>query len=95
MARLEELKTQAEHRARERSAQRNAECPVFSVFTGAKTVSAWAEAMPADATLATVSQCTWMLMQISVCPSRERMLQGLRCCEAAAFDAEVSHATRV
>jgi hypothetical protein len=34
-------------------------------------------------------------MQISVCPSRERMLQGLRCCEAASFDAKVSHAARV
>ena len=53
LPRLEELKTQAEHRARERSAQRNAECPVFSVFTGAKTVPAWTDAMPADATLTT------------------------------------------
>ena len=95
LPRLEELKTQAEHRARERSAQRNAECPIFSVFTGAKSVPAWTEAMPVDATLTTVSQCTWMLLQITVCPSRERMLQGLRCCDTASFDAKVSHAARV
>jgi hypothetical protein len=95
MGRLEELKLQAEHRARERSAERNAECPIFSVFTGAKTVPAWTEAMAADATLTTVSQCTWMLMQIAVVPSRERMLQGLRYCDATAFDAKVSHAARV
>jgi hypothetical protein len=95
LPRLEELKTQAEHRARERSAQRNAECPIFGVFTGAKSVPAWTEAMPVDATLTTVSQCTWMLLQIGVCPSRERMLQGLRCCDTASFDAKVSHAARV
>ena len=80
MARLEELKLQAEHRARERSAHRNAACPIYSVFTGAKTVPAWTEAMAVDATLTQVSQCTWMLLQVAVCPSRERMLQGLRYC---------------
>ena len=46
-------------------------------------------------TLTTVSQSTWMLLQIAVCPSRERMLQGLRYCDAATFDAKVSHAARV
>jgi hypothetical protein len=95
MGRLEELKTQAEHRARERSAHRNAACPLYNVFTSAKTVPAWTEAMPADATLTTVSQCTWMLLQIAVCPSRERMLQGLRYCDAATFDAKATHAARV
>ena len=95
MGRLEELKLQAEHRARERSAERNAECPDFSAFIGTKTVPAWTEAMAADATLTQVSQCTWMLMQIAVCPSRERMLQGLRYCDTATFDAKVSHAARI
>lgn len=94
MGRLEELKLQAEHRARERSAHRNAACPIYSVFTGAKTVPAWTEAMADDATLTQVSQCTWMLMQVAVCPSRERMLQGLRYCDTASFDAKVSHAAR-
>ena len=65
------------------------------MFTGAKTVPAWTEAMAADATLTQVSQSTWMLLQIAVCPSRERMLQGLRYCDAATFDAKVSHAARV
>ena len=38
IGRLWELKTQAEHRARERSAHRNAECPDYITFIGAKTV---------------------------------------------------------
>jgi hypothetical protein len=94
-SRLEELKIQAEHRAHLRSAAANAACPKYSVFTGAKTVPAWTEAMPADATLTTVSECTWMLLQIAVVPSRQRMLQGLRYCDAAAFDPKVSHTARV
>ena len=48
MSRLEELKLQAEHRARERSVERHAECPDYIVFTGAKTVPAWTEAMAAE-----------------------------------------------
>ena len=45
MGRLEELKLQAEHRARERSAERNAECPDYITFIGAKTVSAYPSRM--------------------------------------------------
>eukprot|EP01043_Picozoa_sp_COSAG02_P006340 COSAG02_NODE_179_length_31090_cov_49.813785_31_plen_101_part_00 len=65
---------------------RNAAIPAYSEFLGTKTVPEWTAAMGADVSLTTVSRCTWMLMQLVLVPSRERMLQGLRYYRADAFD---------
>ena len=89
---LEELKAQAEMRCAERCAARNAAVPAFSDFLGAKTVSEWAAAMGADASLTTVSRCTWALMQVAIASSRERMLQGLRYYRTDAFEVDAVHA---
>jgi len=91
---LEVLIAQAEAAGSERARVRNASTPSFAVFhdAAARHGSALEEA---DVPLHEVSVLTYLLLQVVVAPTRERMLLYARACNTEDFDPVVDHGAAV
>ena len=92
---LEALIAQAEAAASERARVRNAATPSFSVFhdAAAKHGPELLECTCKD--LSTLSVLTYLLLQVVVAPTRERMLLYARACDDEDFEPDVDHGTAV
>ena len=91
---LEVLVAHAEAEGKERARVRNASTPSFAVFhdAAAKHGPALEEA---DVPLHEVSVLTYLLLQVVVAPTRERMLLYARACNTEDFEPDVDHSATV
>ena len=92
---LEVLIAQAEAAGKERARVRNATTPSFAVFhdAAAKHGPEVLECTCKD--LNTLSALTYLLLQVVVAPTRERMLLYARACSTDDFDPDVDHSAAV
>ena len=81
----------------ESNAAVNADIPPYNtIHTKAATCAMHAfPTFPTNANLTVISKVTCMLMQVCVCPGRERMLRCLRACDSDNFKPEEDHSRDV
>ena len=91
---IETLKAQAMAEIAESNAAVNADIPPYNTIHTKATTHAM-HVFSANANLTDISKVTCMLMQVCVCPGRERMLRCLRACDSDNFKPEEDHSRDV
>ena len=91
---LEVLVAQAEAAGSERARVRNATTPSFTVFHDAAAKHGPA-LLEADVTLHEATVLMYLLLQIVVAPTRERMLLYARACDTWDFDPRFAHSAAI